>query len=78
MTTIKKKQYEDQFSKIQKSYGLRSPRAIKERILWKHIKMVSLSLFGDTPENKKLMAQHDLHWSIAEREEKKPKRKSTG
>ncbi len=79
MASIKKqstKQKQDQFLLIMKSYGLSSPQAIKERILWKHIKMIVINLFGETEENKKLMEVHDFHWRLAEQQENKSKLKS--
>lgn len=54
-----------QFEALTRSYGLTSTRQIKERIIWKHVKLLMQHAY-DTPETAKALAHYDTHWKILE------------
>lgn len=56
---------EQQFETLQRSYGLTTTRQIKDRILWKHLKLL-ISKAYDGPETKEALTQYDKQWKVLE------------
>lgn len=54
-----------QFETLQRSYGLTTPAQIKERILWKHLKLLIRKAY-DGPETVKSLAYYDKQWEVLE------------
>ena len=58
-----------EFTKLQKSYGLHTPRQIKARIIWNHLISLTLATFGNSADTRQRLSRYDLHFRTAEAEE---------
>jgi len=58
----------EQFAALQRSYGLTTPRQIKDRILWKHIKLLMKSAY-DSPETEATLHHYNTQWKLLEQVE---------
>lgn len=59
------------FETIKKAYNLKSPRQIKERILWNNLKAVVQLLYGDSPTNRAKLQQFEHDWKACELQERR-------
>lgn len=57
-----------EFNALKGSYGLKTPRQIKERILWEHIKLLVLDAY---PGSEQAIKQYDHQWKLLEEVENK-------
>jgi len=57
---------EEKFNELKGLYKLDTPEQIQMRIIWIHLKQLTLQTFGDTAENKAILDKHDSQWKLCE------------
>lgn len=57
------------FAKLQKSYGLKHPIQIKQRIILNHVLAIAQAVHGDDERNRKLMRMYKAQFKLCESQE---------
>jgi hypothetical protein len=68
---MSKKSVRTPFQELKEHYQLTSPKQIKDRIIWNHLKAITRQLFGDGPENSTRLRKYEQQWILCEQEENK-------
>lgn len=59
------------FDTVAEKYGLTTTQQVKERILWDNLKAIIINLYGDDPQNRKILDRYQSEWKACEKEEKR-------